>query len=69
VLETMQEVGMVLQLHGEVTANEIDIFDREAEFIERHLRGLASTTRSLKIILNILHHCRQQSLSPQPVTM
>ena len=33
VLETMQEVGIVLQLHGEVTAAEIDIFDREAVFI------------------------------------
>ena len=51
VLETMQEVGMVLQLHGEVTADEIDIFDREAEFIERHLRGLAQQYPRLKIIL------------------
>ena len=51
VLETMQEVGMVLQLHGEVTANEIDIFDREAEFIERHLRGLVQQYPRLKIIL------------------
>ena len=50
VLETMQEVGMVLQLHGEVTAHEIDIFDREAEFIERHLRGLAEQFPQLKII-------------------
>ena len=50
VLEVMQEVGMVLQLHGEVTANEIDIFDREAEFIERHLRGLAEQFPQLKII-------------------
>ncbi|MDB9953895.1 dihydroorotase [Porticoccaceae bacterium] len=51
VLEAMQEVGMVLQLHGEVTANEIDIFDREAEFIERHLRGLVQQYPRLKIIL------------------
>ena len=51
VLEMMQEVGMVLQLHGEVTANEIDIFDREAEFIERHLRGLVQQYPRLKIIL------------------
>lgn len=51
VLEVMQEVGMVLQLHGEVTANEVDIFDREAEFIERHLRGLVQQYPRLKIIL------------------
>lgn len=41
---------MVLQLHGEVTASEVDIFDREAEFIERHLRGLAAEYPRLKII-------------------
>ena len=50
VLETMQEVGMILQLHGEVTAGEIDIFDREAEFIDRHLRGLVAQYPDLKII-------------------
>jgi dihydroorotase len=50
VLATMQEVGMVLQLHGEVTASEIDIFDREAVFIERHLRGLVQHYPKLKII-------------------
>ncbi|MDG1494839.1 MAG: dihydroorotase [Porticoccaceae bacterium] len=50
VLQTMQEVGMVLQLHGEVTAGEIDIFDREAVFIERHLRGLVQHYPKLKII-------------------
>ncbi len=51
VLETMQEVGMVLQLHGEVTAAEIDIFDREAVFIERHLIWLAEQFPRLKIVL------------------
>lgn len=60
VLETMQEVGMVLQLHGEVTANEIDIFDREAEFIDRHLRGLAAQFPELKIILE--HITTQQAV-------
>ncbi len=50
VLATMQEVGMVLQLHGEVTAGEVDIFDREAVFIERHLRGLVQHYPKLKII-------------------
>ena len=51
VLETMQEVGMVLQLHGEVTSIDTDIFDREAVFIERHLRGLVQNYPRLKIVL------------------
>ena len=50
VLATMQEVGMVLQLHGEVTDKNIDIFDREAAFIERHLIGLVEQYPKLKII-------------------
>ena len=37
VLAAMQECGMPLLLHGEVTDAAIDIFDREAVFIERHL--------------------------------
>jgi len=59
VLETMQEVGMVLQLHGEVTTADIDIFDREAVFIDRHLRGLAQHYPKLKIILE--HITTQQA--------
>jgi len=51
VLETMQEVGMILQLHGEVTTADIDIFDREAVFIDRHLRVIAEKFPRLKIIL------------------
>jgi len=51
VLETMQELGMVLQLHGEVTDTDVDIFDREAVFIDRHLRGLAENFPELKIVL------------------
>jgi len=38
VFSTMEEVGMPLLMHGEVTDSEVDIFDREAVFIERHLR-------------------------------
>lgn len=51
VLETMQEAGMILQLHGEVTSEEIDIFDREAVFIERHLQGIVKNFPELKVIL------------------
>jgi dihydroorotase len=50
VLEAMQEVGMVLQIHGEVTDADIDIFDREAVFIERHLIKLVKKFPRLKVI-------------------
>ena len=40
-LEAMQEIGMPLLVHGEVTASEIDVFDREALFIERVQIGRA----------------------------
>ena len=51
VLGAMQEVGMALQIHGEVTDANIDIFDREAVFIERHLIKLVEKFPRLKIIL------------------
>lgn len=51
VFEAMQEVGMILQMHGEVTAPDIDIFDREAVFIERHLRPLVAQFPKLKIVM------------------
>jgi len=60
VLETMQEVGMVLQLHGEVTTADIDIFDREEVFIARHLRGLAQHYPNLKIVFE--HITTQQAV-------
>lgn len=59
VLETMQEVGMVLQLHGEVTDSAIDIFDREAVFIDRHLQRIATDFPELKIVFE--HITTQQA--------
>jgi dihydroorotase len=50
VLEAMQDVGMPLLIHGEVTDGDIDIFDREAVFIERHLQGLIRDLPDLKIV-------------------
>jgi dihydroorotase len=50
VLETMQEVGMPFLVHGEVTDPEIDIFDREAVFIERVMRPLRSDLPALNIV-------------------
>ncbi|MFM9437341.1 dihydroorotase [Janthinobacterium sp. CG_23.3] len=49
-LETMQEVGMPFLVHGEVTDPEIDIFDREAVFIERVMRPLRSDFPALNIV-------------------
>ena len=51
VLAAMQECGMPLLLHGEVTDAAIDIFDREAVFIERHLRRIVDEFPELKIVL------------------
>lgn len=51
VLETMQAVGMPLLLHGEVSNNEIDIFDREAVFIDKLLTPLLTRFPKLKVVL------------------
>jgi len=50
VLERMAERELPLQVHGEVTADEIDVFDREREFIERTLRPLVSRHPRLRVI-------------------
>jgi dihydroorotase len=49
-LEAMQRIGMPLLVHGEVTDPEIDIFDREAAFIDRVLAGLIRDFPALKIV-------------------
>ena len=49
-LETMQRIGMPLLVHGEVTAAEIDVFDREAVFIERVLTPLVRAMPALKVV-------------------
>ena len=51
VLEAMREVGMPLLVHGEVTEEAVDIFDREPVFIERVLRPLIDQVPGLKIVL------------------
>lgn len=50
-LATMQEVGMPLCIHGEVTDPNVDIFDREKVFIENTLVYLIKKFPNLKIIL------------------
>ena len=51
VLETMQKLGLPLLTHGEVTSSDIDIFDREQVFIDRHLEPLVAAFPELKIVL------------------
>jgi dihydroorotase len=51
VLERMSELGTVLEVHGEVTDPEVDVFDREACFIERVLVPLAERFPKLRIVL------------------
>ncbi|MEG8014525.1 amidohydrolase family protein [Sphingomonas sp. 22R3R2A-7] len=51
VLETLQRIGMPLLIHGEVTDKAIDIFDREAVFVERILTPLTCDYPALKIVL------------------
>jgi dihydroorotase len=49
-LERMQAVGMVLCVHGEVTDPQVDVFDREAVFIERILSPLVDEFPDLRIV-------------------
>ncbi|MEB3243933.1 MAG: dihydroorotase [Cyanobacteriota bacterium] len=51
VFETMERIGMPLLLHGEVTDHQVDIFDREAVFIERQLAPLLARHPGLKVVL------------------
>ncbi|KXJ52989.1 MAG: dihydroorotase [Neptuniibacter pectenicola] len=50
-LEAMQDVGMPLLLHGEVTDASIDIFDREKAFIDAVLKDVVNDFPNLKIVL------------------
>jgi dihydroorotase len=49
-LERMQAIGMVLCVHGEVTDPQVDVFDREAVFIDRVLTGVMRDFPGLKIV-------------------
>ncbi|MDP2572168.1 dihydroorotase [Vibrio penaeicida] len=51
VLETMQEVGMLLLIHGEVTTHDVDIFDREKKFLDTVLAPIVNDFPNLKIVL------------------
>ncbi|MEX0306987.1 MAG: dihydroorotase [Ruegeria sp.] len=51
VLEKMAEIGLPLCVHGEVTDSDIDIFDREAVFIDRVLDPIRKTTPGLRVVM------------------
>ena len=50
VLEVMQQIGMPLLVHGEVTDSHVDIFDREAVFIDRILTRIIADFPALKVV-------------------
>lgn len=51
VLEAMQREGVLLLVHGEVTSSDIDLFDREAVFIEQQLKPLRRDFPGLRIVM------------------
>lgn len=54
VLEKMAQIGMPLCVHGEVTDSDIDIFDREAVFIDRVLDPLRKRNPDLRVVMEHL---------------
>ena len=51
VLEKMAEIGLPLCVHGEVVDHDVDIFDREAVFIERVLDPIRKATPGLRVVM------------------
>ncbi len=51
ILKAMEETGLVLAIHGEVTDPSVDIFEREKKFIETHLIQIIQKFPRLKIVL------------------
>ena len=54
VLETMEKLGMPLLLHGEVADPHVDVFDREAVFIDRVMKPLRKSFPSLRVVFEHL---------------
>ena len=50
-LEAMQREGLLLLVHGEVTSPDVDLFDREAVFIDQQLMPLRQAMPELKIVM------------------
>jgi dihydroorotase len=51
VLERMEERGLVLQVHGEVTDESVDVFDRERVFVETQLARIVERFSTLRVVL------------------
>ena len=51
IFEVMEEIGMPLLIHGEVTDPEVDIYDREEVFIDQELKPIIQRFPKLKIVL------------------
>ncbi|MEX0311549.1 MAG: dihydroorotase [Tateyamaria sp.] len=51
VLDRMAEIGLPLCVHGEVTDHDVDIFDREAVFIDRVLDPIRRSTPGLRVVM------------------
>jgi dihydroorotase len=50
VLERMSDLGVIFQVHGEVTHNDVDVFDREARFIDEVLAPVVDRFPKLRIV-------------------
>ena len=69
-LARMERIGMPLLVHGEVTDPEVDVFDREAVFIERVLGGLVRDYPALKIVFeHITTRHAAQFVADAPATV
>ena len=53
-LAALEEHGLVLSLHGEVTDPDVDVFDRERVFVERHLARIVRDFPALKVVVEHL---------------
>jgi dihydroorotase len=69
-LARMEAIGMPLLVHGEVTDPEVDVFDREAVFIDRILAGLVQDFPALKIVFeHITTRDAAQFVAAAPATV
>ena len=56
-LEAMEKLGMPLLVHAEVTVSDVDVFDRESVFIERHIAPLIKRFPALRVVFEHITTC------------
>jgi len=56
-LEAMEKLGMPLLVHAEVTVSDVDVFDRESVFIERHMAPLIKRFPALRVVFEHITTC------------